>query len=387
MPAGIYRIRVQIDNRLLRRQFKEIVSKNSDFFLLEDKDTQRTNLLILELDENPDHTFELVQTLLNNDEADEIFLASESTDQNVLIKAMRSGAREFFGPYTEEKEVLDALERFAARQSKARARETPTRSSQTIAVMGSKGGVGTTTTAVNLATSLASRNNKKSVALMDLNLFGDIPLFLDIDPSYSWREITKNISRLDSTFLKNILAVDPSGVYVLPSPSYLDTHNMATPEMIERLFKVMSAMFDFVIVDAGQLFNDTALKILELSDKVFLVAVQSLPCLAKTNKILGTFRELGYPPPNKVHIVLNRFVKKANIDIEDVEKSLEKEIYWCLPNDYLTTISAINKGQPLTKIAPKQEITQSFWEQADMLVEPSEEGEKKKKKKGWLFFR
>lgn len=387
MPLGMYRTRIQIGNRILRRQFEEIVAKNSDFFLQDEKDTQRTNLLVLELDENPDHTFELVQTILNNDEVDEIFLASESTDQNLLIKAMRSGAREFFGPYTEEDEVLDALKRFAARQAKARAAETSARTSQVISVMGSKGGVGTTTVAVNLATSLASGNTSKSVVLLDMNLFGDVPLFLEIDPAYSWREITKNISRLDSTFLKNILAEDPSGVHVLPSPGYLDSQNMATPEVIERLFKVMSAMFDFVIVDAGQLLNDTALKVLEISDKVFLVAVQSLPCLAKTNKILRTFRDLGYPTPSKVHIVLNRYVKNANIDKEDVEKSLEREIYWSLPNDYLTTISAINKGQPLTKMAPKKEITRSFWDQAEILAGPPEEGEKKKKKRGWLFFR
>jgi len=200
MPAGMYRIRIQIENRLLRRQFEEIAAKNSDFLIQDDNDTQRSDLLVLELNESPDHTFELVQTLLNNDEVGEIFLASESTDQNFLIRAMRSGAREFFGPYTEEKDVLEALERFVARQSRVRAGDAPSRTSQIISVMGSKGGVGTTTIAVNLAVSLATRKNKQSVALLDMNLFGDIPLFLEIDPSYSWREITKNISRLDSTF-------------------------------------------------------------------------------------------------------------------------------------------------------------------------------------------
>ena len=386
MPLGMYRTRIQIGNRLLRSQIEEIVAKNPDFLILDDNDTQSPDLLVLELDDNPDHTFELVQNLLNNDEVSEIFLASESTDQNVLIRAMRSGAREFFGPYTEEKEVTEALERFVARQAKSRAGNAPARESQVISVLGSKGGVGTTTIAVNLAVCLASGEKKHSVALLDMNLFGDIPLFLEIEPSYSWREITKNISRLDSTFLKNILSVDPSGVHVLPSPGYLDSQNMATPEVIERLFKVMSAMFDYVIVDAGQLLNDTALKVLQMSDKVFLVAIQSLPCLAKTNKLLRTFRDLGYPAPANVHIVLNRYLKDANIEKHDVEKSLEKNIFWSFPNDYGNTITAINKGQPLYKVAPKKEITKSFWSLAEILVNPSGE-EVKKKKRGWLFFR
>ncbi len=94
----MYRIRIQIENRILRRQFEEIAAKNSDFLIQDDNDTQRSDLLVLELNENPDHAFELLQTLLNNNEVDEIFLASETVDQNVPIKAMRSGAREFSDP-------------------------------------------------------------------------------------------------------------------------------------------------------------------------------------------------------------------------------------------------------------------------------------------------
>ena len=384
MPAAAYKIRIKIENRLLHRQFEEIVTKLPEFTIQDDKGFERTDLMILEVSEDPDQTFELIQTLLNNNEVGEIFLTSNSTDQNILINAMRAGAREFFGPYTEEPEITAAMERFVARQSKSRASFEPSKPSQIISVMGSKGGVGATTIAVNLAVSLAAKEHNKSVALLDMNLFGDVPLFLEIEPSYTWKEITKNISRLDATFLKSIMSLDPSGVYVLPSPAYLDTHNMATPDIIERLFKVMSLMFDFIVVDVGQLLNDSALKVLEVSDKVFLVAVQSLPCLAKMNKIQRTFRDLGYPANENTFIILNRYVKNANIEIEDVTKSMGKEVFWSITNDYLTTISAINKGQPLAKIAPKKEITRSFVELAASLVDEPE-GKKKKKKRWWLF--
>ena len=383
MPAAAYKIRIKIENKLLQKQFEKIISQIPDFTIQDDLDFERTDLMLIEVNEDPDQTFELMQTLLNNGEVGEIFLTSNSTDQNILINAMRAGAREFFGPYAEETEINSALERFVARQAKTRIDKT-SKTSQIISVMGSKGGVGTTTIAVNLAVSLATSGKEHSVALLDMNLFGDIPLFLEIEPSYTWREITKNISRLDSTFMKSILTVDPSGVNVLPSPGYLDTHDMATPDTLERMFKVMSSMYDFVIVDTGQLLNDTALKVLQMSDKVILVAVQSLPCLVKTTKILKTFRNLGYPDQNSVHVVLNRYLKNANIDIDDVEKSLGKKLFWTVPNDYLTTISAINKGQPLGRIAPRKEITRSFIQMADSMSESPDEA--KKKKKRWLFF-
>lgn len=384
MTASNYNVQIHIENRLLSRQFEAIVAQKPKLSVQKAMQNGRTDLLILELNSDPDHTFEQVQDLLNNEKVSEIFLTSESTDQNMLIKAMRSGAREFFGPYTEQEEILAALDRFLSRQAKiVRHCEEHEKSSQIITVMGSKGGVGTTTVAVNLAVSLATMQPKQSVALLDMNLFGDIPLFLEIEPSYTWREITKNISRLDSTFLKNILAVDPSGVHVLPSPGYLDSQNMATPEIIERLFKVMSMMYDFVIIDSGQLLNDPALKIVELSDKLFLVAVQSLPCLANTNKIMRTFRDVGFPDPGNIHIILNRYLNNSNINMEDVENSLHKKVFWSIPNDYLTTVSAINKGQPLGRAAPKKEISKNFKELAKSQVQ-SAVGAKKKRR--WLFF-
>lgn len=249
--------------------------------------------------------------------------------------------------------------------------------------MGSKGGVGTTTVAVNLAVSLAEQKDIQSVALIDMNLlFGDIPLFLEIEPKYNWSEITKNISRLDDTFLKNILSVDASGVCVLPSPSYLSDQNVATPAIMERLLVVMRRMFDFVIIDGGQSLDNISLKILELSDTLILISVLSLPCLANTNKLLRTFNDLGFPPEKNIKIIINRFLKKTDISIKDAETSLEKKIFWTIPNDYRTTVSATNRGKALAQFAPREEITQNFRKLAFELSPESE----KKEKKTWRFF-
>ncbi len=102
-------------------------------------------------------------------------------------------------------------------------------------MLGSKGGVGTTTVSVNLAVAL-SNSKRHSVALLDMNtVFGEIPLFLEIQPKFHWGEITKNIDRLDDTFLMNVLSKHSSGVHILPSPAYLNGHQSPTPEIMERL--------------------------------------------------------------------------------------------------------------------------------------------------------
>ncbi|WP_459938858.1 AAA family ATPase [Desulfonatronum parangueonense] len=367
----------------MRNRFENLVKKHSEFDI-QDDDSTRADLLIIELSNEPDITFELIHNLLNEGEVGEIFLTSNSTDQTLLLNAIRAGAREFFGPDTDDAEITAALERFAVRHGKIKAGENPKRNSRIFSVMGSKGGVGTTTFAVNLAVSLAEKHGVESVALLDLNLFGDIPLFLEIEPSYTWKEITKNISRLDSTFLRNILAADPSGVRVLPSPGYLGSQYMATPEIIERLLNVMRKMFDFIVVDLGQHMDDNALKVLELSDTLFLVSVQSLPCLATTNKFLRSFQDIGYPAPENIKVILNRHLKNGSIGMDDVEEALSKKVFWKIPNDYQTTVSAINKGKPLSRFAPKEQITKNFRELADALVVKADVKEQIKRK-WWIF--
>lgn len=382
MPSSFYRIRVHVDNLLLRRHIEEAVLKKSEFIIQDVKDSEKTDLLFLEIGSNPDHTFALVQSLASNGQVGEIFLASESEDQDILIKALRSGAREFFGPGTDELDITAALERFSCRQTKAC--QDPSKSCQIITVMGCKGGVGATTIAVNLAVSLAGNGKKHSTAILDTNLFGDIPLFLETENSYLWSEIVKNISRLDSTYLKHILSKEPSGVHVLPSPSMLDDPGMPVSDVFERLSSVMSTMFDYLIVDAGPGINDASLKILQMSDKILLIGIQNLPCLAKTKDLLNTFRDLGFPDMNKVHLVLNRYVSKTDITREDIEKSLDRKLFWALPNDYSSTISAINNGRPLARTAPRKEITKSFAKMAETLTRKP--GEEEIRKKKWWFF-
>jgi len=380
MPAEKFRVKLKIRKPALHKQIETILQSLKVFEIQGENVLGKTDLLVLELGEDLDHEFDLVHHLSGSLDVGEIFLASDNPDHNILIRAMRVGAREFFGPGANDEEIHSALKRFLERQIKPKMVSSQ-KSGRIITILGGKGGVGTTTVAVNLAMALMAKDNVESVGLLDMNLFGDVHLFLGIDPTYSWSEITKNISRLDSTFLKNILSVDPSGVRVLPSPGYLNNQNV-TPDIILRLFKVFQQNHDFTVVDVGQQLNEASLKILEMSDFVFLLSIQSLPCLANVNNMLVSFRNLGYPREDKLGIILNRFIKRSNISLEDVQTSLKKRVIWSIPNDYGTTVSAINKGQPLIRFAPHQPITESFRLLADSLVD-NHQNEETKKKRWW----
>ncbi|MGD8893955.1 MAG: AAA family ATPase [Desulfobacterales bacterium] len=376
-------VKLELKDTKLKRQFENALRKIGGFNIQAPKTTARSELLIFELGDQIEKEFLYVQDLVNSGEVGEVFFVSNHSDPAVLRKAIRIGAREFFNMPIEDEEIKYALEGYKGRREKAERGET-FKDGKIINVIGSKGGVGTTTVAVNLAVSLAEKKSVQSVALIDMNLlFGEIPLFLDIDPKYNWSEITKNISRLDTTFLKNILSVDSSGVCVLPSPNYLSKQSMATPAIMERLLLLMRRMFDFVVIDGGQSLGDMSLKILELSDTVLLISILSLPCLSNTNKLLRTFHDLGFPPKENIKLLINRYLKKSDISIKDAETSLTKEIFWAIPNDYQTAITATNRGKALSQFAPREEITRSFRNLAAELGPESE----KQEKKGWSLFK
>ncbi|UCG81741.1 MAG: hypothetical protein JSV60_05570, partial [Desulfobacterales bacterium] len=170
------------------------------------------------------------------------------------------------------------------------------------------------------------------------------------------------------------------GVCVLSSPARLDRKLSSTPEIMERLLKVMRSMFDFVIVDGGQSLDSTALKILQMADRVIVVSILSVPCLSNTNKLLRSFDDLGYPPRQKIHVIINRYLRDADISMEDAETAIDHKIFQRIVNDYRATISAINKGQALVRLEPKAAISKDFKELASTFLQAGTTSQKETKR-------
>ena len=364
------RIRLEVKNEEVAKTLKRTVAFAGSFQVQTSFDQAPADLTIMEIGAEPEKDLLHVEKLVNGNHGHEVFLTSSSTDPNMLVQAMRLGAKEFLPQPIEQSEVVGALGRFMARREQFKDKRANLKNGKIIDVIGSKGGVGSTTLAVNLAASLASQNPSRSVALIDMNLlFGEIPLFLDFTPSYHWGEIVRNITRLDPTLLMSILHEHPARLHVLPSPSQLNSTAEATPEIIEHLLNLMKTIFDYIVVDSGHVTDQTSMKILELADTVLLVAILSLPCLTNLSKSLQLFEDLGYPEEERTRIIMNRYIKNSDISIKDAEKSIGKEVFHAIPNDFKLTMSAINQGKTLSQIAPKSAVARSIEELAQTFAQ------------------
>lgn len=364
MNDNIITVGLVVRKQDVLEELKKIIPLVDGFHYKNSSNPQDCDVLIIEIGEDTDKEFEFIQSLQNVGSVKDIFLTSSCIESHILIRAMRCGAREFFPQPIIQTDLVTALKNFKARNKQPISHEKILKKGKIITFVGSKGGIGTTTIAVNYATSLLEANKPtQSVALIDMNLlFGEVPIFLDLQPAFNWGEVAKNISRLDSTYLMSILSRHQSGIYVLPSPWGFDGSNAATPQIIDKILRLLQRDFDYIVVDSGQSLDSIFLKVLELTDVLMINALLSLPCLINVKRLFETFRRLGYPREENIEVIINRYHKNSIISTKEAEKALEKKIFWFIPNDYQNTISALNQGKTLSAVAPKANITKNIKE-------------------------
>jgi pilus assembly protein CpaE len=356
---------INVRDKSALREIENAISSTGGYTIHAENDIPRDYLIYEITDDDSAAQFEYLRNVVTTGIARNLVLVSGSTDPDILIRALKVGAREFFPLPLNLEDVREALTRFQSSPSRTQFHEslTPPAKGSIIHVVGSKGGVGTTTIAVNLARNLIEAERGKTVALVDMNLlFGDIPIFLNMEsPLFDWAEIARNISRLDSNFLMGTLYKHSSGLHVLPSPTGILESLDSGTEITAKLLSVMKTMFDYIVIDGGQNIGEMSKAIMKIADNVVIVTLLNLPCLVNIKRLKDAFLRLGYPADDKLSIVANRVNKKSgNISIEDAERTTRKKINWTIPNDFINTMNAINVGQTLTDLVPGSEINKSM---------------------------
>jgi len=318
------------------------------------------NIVVLEVD-NLERGVEEIQYLQTNHPQLSIIVSSFEKNPEWILKLMRAGAVEYLLRPVSPDELIQALTK-VGRFWFAKPAET-VKSGKIVAVYYPTGGVGVTTVSVNLAAVLAE--NKTKVALVDLNLFaGDISTFLDVNPSYTLSSVTNNIARLDANFLMGVMTQHSSGPYVLTEPSEVDEAISITPEQVHRLLQFLKGVFDFVIIDCGGQLAGCTLAILENAHLIFFTTVLSLPAIKTAKRYLTAMERKGIRR-DRLKLLVNRYLPKADIQTKDAERVLGHPVFITVPNEYEDIISSINKGVPVVKLLPRSTVSKAFIHMAE----------------------
>lgn len=319
------------------------------------------SLLIVDVSKNTSKYLEFIEKTSADCPNCKIVVVSDNPSVGLIVKVMRVGAKEFLSAPVIKTEFFDALTRV---NNQLGSDSKKTNKCRVMTVFSNKGGIGKTSIASNLALELA-KITKENVALVDLNFqLGDITTFLDLKPSFNISYMLQNLDKINKDFLLNTMEkYKDTSLYVLADPPYFKQAEDITPNQISKLLDILKGTFSYIVVDTDATFDSKTVTALDNSDLIFLITIVNLPAIRNCQRILDLFDKLGYDS-EKTQIIINRFMENDEIKPEDVEKVLERKIYWNIPNNYFTMMSAINKGVPVSEINASSNVAQSYKELA-----------------------
>jgi pilus assembly protein CpaE len=266
-----------------------------------------------------------------------VVIVASQMDPAQMLEAMRAGVNEWVAEPVSPSALTAAVQRVVAQ------RATKPVTGQVFAFVGAKGGVGTTTVAVNVATVFAKVSHGKAL-LIDLHLaHGDAAVFLGVEPRFTISDAIENIHRLDEAYLRGVVTTTKAGLHVLPS-SERQVAPVANGEAVRELITSGAEHYRYLVLDVPR--SDLAmLDSLELASNVVVVANQELATVRRAGALALTLRQRY--GKDRVSVVINRFDRHAEIAREDVERVTGGSVRHVIPSDYRIALEGLNKGQPI----------------------------------------
>ena len=282
-----------------------------------------------------------------------IVAVAAASEPDRILQAMRAGANEFFAWPTDSAEPPDSLQegvQGVVRKTNERVQAAAPDGgggSTVVSFFGSKGGVGTTTLAVNTATELA-RLTKQPTLIVDLNPFiGEVGLFLGVRPRFTVLDALDSVDRLDAVFLKKLVATHKTGLDIMAGSEQLDRPNAQDTSRVEELLRLLTESYRFVVIDGGGLTNSSAASAIFASDATFLVANPDVASIRNTRRLVDRTRQMG-AGHERVRVILNRMSDNPAFAPDQIEEVIGRPVDQGFPEDYRTVSDALNSGVPLT---------------------------------------
>lgn len=297
-----------------------------------------------------------------------IFLSVQG-EPEYLRKAMMCGARDYLVKPFSGDELIDTIKRVYQLENRRAPASKEERGQQTkpqvVTVFGTKGGVGKTTIAVNLAVLLAQ--TKKKVVIVDLDLqFGDVSVFLNLLPRRTIAELAQEGSNIDIDLVESYMIPHISGIKVLPAPGRPEYAELITPSQVEGIIATLKTTYDYVIIDTPPLFNETNLSALDYSNQILLALSLDLATIKNVKLSLELLDSLHHR--GKTKMILNRSSEDMGIKVVNAEETLDFLIASQMPSDGKLCVSALNKGIPFVLSDPGAKVSQSIKSIAELVI-------------------
>jgi pilus assembly protein CpaE len=237
---------------------------------------------------------------------------------------------------------------------------TMTKQQRTVAVHSPRGGVGTTTIAVNLAMVMA-RQKPDRVVLVDLHLqFGQVATHLNLDVKQSIADVARDEAAMrEPELLRTYATRHDSGLHVLAAPISPELAELVTSQHVDRILTTLLESYDFVVIDAGSWLDERTMTVFEHAESVIFPVCPEIGALKALHGLLDYLNEAGTVAAKSTFVLNNQFAREI-LRLRDVESALGTQVATELPYDPFLYLKAVNEGVPIVLGAPRSIPAERF---------------------------
>lgn len=295
-----------------------------------------------------------------------VIMLTSQTDLKDKVAGLEAGADDFISKTVSPDELELRVKALLSRNKEKSSISQS--SSKVFSVFSLRGGVGTTSIAVNLAVAIAQVLEIKT-CLWDMALSGgQCALMLNLKPKNTlasladWPE-----GSIEEGLLSSMVVDHSSGISLLPSPQFFEEGDLVNRATIDLVWAPLQMLAPFIVVDGGNHFTDPIISVLERSDAIIVPLAPDLASVNATYQALRLFEEMGIDR-RKVLPVVNETFQKSSLNPAKIAEGLKKDIFAEIPYDNVNMVRAINQGTPYMELAPRTSTSQAFTKMAQRLT-------------------
>lgn len=338
-------------------RFELVATAKNGKEAIEQIELQEPDVVLMDINMPEMNGLEATEYISNNFPNVIVIIMSVQSEVDYMKKAMVSGAKEYIiKPFTIDdlnQTIMSTYEKVVDRMQQIQPMMTRStvEISDVLTFFSSKGGVGKSVIATNIAYAL-SHLTKEKVALLDFDLqFGDIGMIVNTKPKVTITELADENMSQDSENIKNYLLPLTDNLDVLLAPRKPEFAEYISEKHIKNIVKTLRKKYRYIIIDTATNFEDTTLAALDAADCIYYVATMDLLAIKNTKLGLDVMQSLRYSQ-DKVQLVINRDMK-SGIVLADVEKTLNYKIEAVLPDDSKVLLKSVNQGIPVVSENPR----------------------------------